>query len=106
MCLFWVGQIGIIFDVLGAGYIVIAAYQAYKYLEGKSHTIDAGGLIESTMLEVRGQYKKEVIGFSILAILISVKIERGKFGICFLSEKILAFPPDILSGHNFPPHPG
>ena len=68
MCLFWVGQAGIIFEVLGAGYIVIAAYKAQKNLEDKSHTIDAADVMESTMLEVRGQYKKEVIGFSILAI--------------------------------------
>ena len=66
--LFWLGQIGIAFEIIGAGYIVFAAYKSYKNLKNKSHTIDAADVMESTLIEVRGQYKKELIGFSLLSI--------------------------------------
>lgn len=66
--LFWLGQIGIVFEIAGAGYIVYAAFQAHKNLKGKSHTIDAADVMETTMEEVRNQYKKELIGFSLLAV--------------------------------------
>ena len=39
-----------------------------KNLKNKSHTIDAADVMESTLIEVRGQYKKELMGFSLLAI--------------------------------------
>jgi len=64
--LFWIGQVGIFFEVTGAAYIVFAAYRSYTNLKNKSHTKDAADVMESTMSEVRGQYKKELKGFSIL----------------------------------------
>jgi len=64
--LFHIGQGGIILEILGAGYIVYAAYKSNKNLQGKSHTIDAADVMESTLIEVRNQYKKEIIGFALL----------------------------------------
>lgn len=66
--LFWVGQTGIVFETIGAAYIVLAAYKSHKNLKNKSHTIDAADVMESTLIEVRGQYKKELMGFSLLVI--------------------------------------
>jgi len=66
--LFWIGQIGIVFEVFGAAYIVIAAYKSHINLKNKSHSIDGADVMESTLIEVRRQYKKELIGFSILLI--------------------------------------
>lgn len=66
--LFWVGQSGIALEVFGAGYIVYAAYKSNKNLKGKSHTIDAADVMESTLAEVRQQYKKELVGFALLSI--------------------------------------
>jgi len=66
--LFWIGQIGIVSEIFGAAYIVFAAYKSHTNLKNKSHTIDGADVMESTLIEVRGQYKKELIGFSVLAI--------------------------------------
>lgn len=78
--LFWVGQIGIILEVIGAGYIVFAAYRSHMNLKNKSHSIDAADVMESTLDEVRGQYKKELIGFSILLIGLAMQF-IGNFSI-------------------------
>ncbi len=68
MNLLWIGQTGIVIEIFGAGYIVYASYQAHKNLTGKSHTIDAADVMESTLIELRDQYKKELWGFSLLAL--------------------------------------
>ena len=78
--LFWIGQIGIFLEVIGAGYIVFAAYKSHTNLKNKSHSIDAADLMESTLIEVRGQYKKELKGFSILLIGLAMQF-IGNFSI-------------------------
>lgn len=67
-CLWWVGQTGIIVEIVGAAYLVYAAYKSKQILKNKSHTINAADVMESTLIEVRGQYEKELIGFSILVV--------------------------------------
>ena len=66
--LFWVGQIGIILEIAGAGYIVFAAYKSKKSLQNKSHTIDAADVMESTLIEVRSQYEKEFWAFAFFGV--------------------------------------
>lgn len=68
LCLFWVGQTGIILEIAGAAYIVFAAYKSKQVLKNKSHTKDAADVMESTLIEVRSQYEKELKGFSLLAV--------------------------------------
>ena len=46
--LFWVGQMGIIFEIIGAAYIVYAAYKSHINLKNKSHTIDAADVMDVT----------------------------------------------------------
>ena len=53
--LFWVGQSGIILEVIGAGYIVFAAYKSHRNLKDKFHTLDAADLMQSTADELKPQ---------------------------------------------------
>jgi len=63
---YWLGEIGIIVEIIGAGFFVFVAYRTKQKLEGKSHTIDAADVIESTLQELKGQYKTQLVGFFII----------------------------------------
>ena len=73
---YW-GGIGIFVEIIGAGFLVFAAYKTKQKLEGKSHTIDAGDVIESTLHELKGQYKTQLIGFFIIFLGLIMQLVSG-----------------------------
>ena len=93
--LFLLGEIGIIVEIVGAGCLVFATYKTKQRLQGKSHTIDAADVIESTLDELKGQYKTELVGFCILLIGLilqfvgGLKISNSNLAVCFYDLAIL-----------------
>ncbi|MCJ7546363.1 MAG: hypothetical protein MUP30_06005 [Deltaproteobacteria bacterium] len=67
-CLWWLGQFGIILEIFAAAFLVYSAWQAKQNLKDKATTKDAQEAIEELLKEMRGQYFKEIWGFSFLAV--------------------------------------
>ena len=65
-----IGQIGILFELLGAAYMVYTAYTSRRTLRGINPNTfgGAGEMAEKTHQILNGQVKNEMIGFSLLAI--------------------------------------
>lgn len=71
MKLFWlIGQLGIVLEVIGAGYIVYAAFKSRKELEGiEPETFGGMGEMSVRMFKlINKQFKNEAVGFSLLGI--------------------------------------
>ena len=64
-----VGQIGIVLEFLGAGYLVCSALSSKKEMHGLKSTIDSIDDAMSRLIGVvKDQFQKELIGFILLAI--------------------------------------
>lgn len=65
-----IGQFGILLELIGAAFMVYAAYKSRLTLQGINPTTfeGVGGMAEKTHDILRGQVKDEIVGFSFLAI--------------------------------------
>lgn len=65
-----IGQFGILLELIGAAFMVYAAYKSRRKLQGINPTTfgGVGDMAEKTHDILHGQVKDEIVGFSFLAI--------------------------------------
>lgn len=66
----WVmSPVGIGLELIGAGYIVHAAWQARREMLGRKVHLDAiEHSVEALLAAVRSQFRKELVGFGLLGV--------------------------------------
>lgn len=67
-CLWWVGQLGIVLEILGAAFIVMAAYKNRKKVEQVANTWEGLGHLSDIKEAIQGQAITELRGFLLLGI--------------------------------------
>jgi hypothetical protein len=70
---FWViGQVGIVFEIVGAGCIVRSAFRSRKAMRGLGQNVgymdNSSNTVEELVSVVKKQYTTELIGFIILGL--------------------------------------
>lgn len=68
-CAWWFNQLGIVIEILGAGYLVFCSWQSKRVVAGMQTDLDSiEHSVEALLDEVRGNFSSQRIGFVLLVL--------------------------------------
>jgi hypothetical protein len=65
----WLNQVGIVVEIVGAGYLVFCSWQSRRVVTGMKTDMDSiEHSVEALLQEVRGNFRNQRFGFMLLVI--------------------------------------